>query len=239
MKLVDRFWPGPISLVLPKQNCIPDIVTAGLPNVAVRCPAHPIARQLIAASRVPIAAPSANTFCAVSPTSARHVFEYFGDCLPNVLDGGDCDVGIESTVVAFTEDAPLLLRPGGITSEEIEAVIGPLRTVVPSDGNKPMSPGQLPRHYAPTTPLRLTTAPPPRDSRVGLLTFGPPVNEDRYAAIENLSQRENLREAAKNLFAAMKRLDAMQLDYIVATPIPETGIGAAIMDRLRRAAAKN
>lgn len=236
--LIDRFWPGPLSLVLPKKDCVPDVVTAGMPSVAVRCPAHPVARRLIEASGTPLAAPSANVFCAVSPTTAKHVADQFGDRLSIVLDGGPCEVGVESTVVSFLDEQPMLLRPGGVTVEELESVIGSLK-VAEADGSQPISPGQLPRHYAPTTSLELTDSPPRPNSRVGLLTFGPPANESDFAAIEVLSEKGCMREAAANLFAAMRRLDALQLDYIIAHPLPEVGLGHAIMDRLRRAAAKS
>lgn len=234
--LIARFWPGPLSVVLRKRDLVPDVVTAGLPSVAVRCPAHPTALRLIEAAGVPIAAPSANLFCAVSPTTAPHVVEQFGDRLSVVLDGGPCQIGVESTVVSFLDDQPVLLRPGGVTVEEMEAVMGPLKIAI-ADGSQPISPGQFPRHYAPTTPLVLTSAAPRPGARVGLLAFGPPSSITDFAAIEVLSERECLREAAANLFAAMRRLDALQLDYIVARPVPEVGLGHAIMDRLRRAAA--
>ncbi len=237
MDLIARFWPGPLSIVLPKQACVPDIVTAGLPSIAVRCPAHAVARRLIELADVPIAAPSANVFCAVSPTTAQHVVEQFGDRLSAVLDGGPCSVGVESSVVSFLDKQPVLLRPGGVTVEEIEVVIGPLK-ITTADSSRPVSPGQLPRHYAPSTPLVLTDDPTRRDSRVGLLAFGPPSNESGFAAIEVLSERECLREAAANLFAAIRRLDELKLDYIVADRVPEMGLGHAIMDRLRRAAAR-
>lgn len=236
-ELIARFWPGPLSLVLRKRALVPDIVTAGLPSVAVRCPAHPVARRLIEAAGAPIAAPSANRFCAVSPTTAQHVVEQFGTRLALVLDGGPCQVGVESTVVSLLEEPPVLLRPGGVAVEELADAIGPLK-VAQADGNRPMSPGQLPRHYAPSTPLVLSADPPRPGARVGLLTLGPPARGTGFAAIEVLSERECLREAAANLFAALRRLDALQLDYILARPLPEVGLGHAIMDRLRRAAAQ-
>ena len=238
LEIVSRFWPGPLSLVLPKRDCVPDIVTAGLPNVAVRCPAHPIARRFIEAAGVPIAAPSANRFCAVSPTTANHVADQFGDQLAQIIDGGPCEVGLESTVVSFVDEHPVLLRPGGVTVEELEAMVGPLQVVQDLEGQRPASPGQLPRHYAPSTPLVLTTDRPREGMKVGLLAFGTPDNISDYAAIESLSDQECLHEAAANLFAAMRRLDSLQLDYIAACPVPEVGIGSAIMDRLRRAAVK-
>ena len=238
-KLVEHFWPGPLSVVLTKQSCVPDIVTAGLSSVAVRCPAHDIARRLIEAADVPIAAPSANVFCAVSPTTAQHVADQFGDRLPNILDGGPCDVGVESTVVSFFDEQPILLRPGGVTVEELESVIGPV-SMGTTDENRSVSPGQLPRHYSPSTPLVLTDDPLPPHSqgRVGLLSFGQPKTREGFEAIEILSAKECLREAATNLFAAIRRLDNQQLDLIIAQPVPESGLGQAIMDRLRRAVAK-
>jgi L-threonylcarbamoyladenylate synthase len=235
--LIERFWPGPLSLVLPKNESVPDIVTAGLPSVAVRCPAHPLARRLIELAGSPIAAPSANLFCTVSPTTAQHVIDQFGDRLPHVIDGGPCPVGVESSVVSFLGDRPVLLRPGGVTAEEIEGVTGPLE-IATTGGSRPASPGQLPRHYAPSTPLELTSDPPRPGRQVGLLTFGPPPSRSGFAAVEVLSEVECLREAAANLFAALRRLDALELDYIVARPVPEEGLGYAVMDRLRRAAAK-
>lgn len=237
--LIEQFWPGPLSVVLPKNSIVPDIVTAGLSSVAVRCPAHEVARNLIDAADVPIAAPSANLFCAISPTTAQHVADQFGDKLPHILDGGPCRVGVESTVVSFLDEQPTLLRPGGVPIEEIECVIGSLRRS-PMDGSPAMAPGQLPRHYSPSTPLVLSSdgTPPASYARVGLLTLSPPATSANFAAIEVLSARGCLREAATNLFAAMRRLDQQDLDLIVAQPVPETGLGLAIMDRLRRAEAK-
>ncbi len=238
-ELIRRFWPGPLSLVLPKRPVVPDIVTAGLAQVAVRCPAHDVARALIEAAGVPIAAPSANRFGCVSPTTADHVREQFGDQLEIVLDAGPCDIGVESTVVSFVEPQPMLLRPGGVTLEEIERVVGPV-SIAPTDDVQPVSPGQLSRHYAPSTPLVVSdqqlTLPPSK--RYGLLTFQPADDGERFAAIEVLSPSGSMREAASNLFAALRRLDAANLDGIVARPVPEVGLGRAIMDRLRRAAAR-
>lgn len=236
-KLIEEFWPGPLSVVLPKRSCVPGIVTAGLPDVAVRCPVHPIAHALIEKAGVPIAAPSANRFCAVSPTTAEHVAEQFGDRLSVILDGGRCEVGVESSVVSFEDDEAVLLRPGGVPPEEIRRVCGSLCIAV-SNSERPSSPGQLARHYAPTTPLEVTDAPPRPGQRVGLLAFGALASKSGFAAVEVLSEKECLREAAANLFAAMRRLDALNLDYIVARPVPESGLGHAIMDRLRRASAR-
>lgn len=149
MELINKFWPGPLSLVLEKRHCVPDVVTAGLSSVAVRCPRHEVARQLIRAAGVPVAAPSANRFGMVSPTTAAHVIEQFGDQLPIVLDDGPCRIGVESTVVSFVDsphERPTLLRPGGVSLEEIEEVIGKIETRTNED-SRPTSPGQLSRHY--------------------------------------------------------------------------------------------
>lgn len=236
-QLMRRFWPGPLSVVLPKKSNVPDIVTAGLPSVAVRCPAHDVALALIRAAGVPIAAPSANRFGAVSPTTAEHVREQFGDELPCVLDAGPCRVGVESTVVSFLGERPTLLRPGGVPLEEIEAVVGTVE-VGTTEEVRPASPGQLPRHYSPATPLLLGDEVVPHGNRrLGLLTLQPPRDASPFAAVEVLSETGCLREAAANLFAALRRLDARGLDAIVARPVPEEGLGRAIMDRLRRAAA--
>jgi len=239
-RLIESFWPGPLSLVLPKQTRIPDIVTAGLSSLAVRCPSHPAARRLIRAAGVPVAAPSANRFGMVSPTTADHVSEQFGDQVPLVLDGGACTVGVESTVVSFVDapdGRPQLLRPGGVTLEQLIEVIGPVeRPTQPT--SRPSSPGQLSRHYSPRTPIVLSHGQEGScESRVGLLSLLRPSTTTGYAAVEVLSERGCLREAAVKLFAAMRRLDDRNLDLIVARPVPEIDLGRAIMDRLRRAAA--
>jgi L-threonylcarbamoyladenylate synthase len=238
-ELIERFWPGPLSLVLPKRASVPEIVTAGLPSVAVRCPSHPVARALIDAAGVALAAPSANRFGAVSPTTAQHVADQFGNSGLSILDGGPCQVGVESTVVSFIDPTPRLLRPGGITFEEIEQVIGVIEVGQTNDV-RPESPGQLSRHYSPSTPFYLSDSmqvDPPR-GRVGLLSLTPPISPTGFAVVEVLSATGDLREAAANLFAAMRRMDSMGLDCIVAQPLPEVGLGRAIMDRLRRAAAR-
>jgi L-threonylcarbamoyladenylate synthase len=245
MELIDKFWPGPLSLVLEKRHCVPDIVTAGLSSVAVRCPRHDVARQLIRAAGVPVAAPSANRFGMVSPTTAAHVIEQFGDQLPIVLDDGPCRIGVESTVVSFVDspdDRPTLLRPGGVTVEQIEDVIGKIESRT-HENTRPSSPGQLSRHYSPATPLVLSGDILQQElleckATVGLLSFRRPPSSDGFSAIEVLSEQGNLREAAVNLFAAMRRLDSLGLDLIVVRPVPEVDLGRAIMDRLRRAAAR-
>jgi L-threonylcarbamoyladenylate synthase len=234
--LARRFWPGPLTLVLPKIGSLPDLVTAGLPTVAIRMPNHAMALALLQEVGVPIAAPSANPFGRLSPTTAEHVRDQLGDQVDLILDGGPCWVGVESTIVSFCGPRPTLLRPGGIAAEDLEAVLGPLVCPPPHDP-VPRAPGRLPRHYAPRTPLVLCSdvSGVPQGQRVGLLCLQRPPDAGRFAAVEALSEAGDLTQAAGNLFAALRRLDALGLDVIVAQPVPAKGLGAAIMDRLRKA----
>ncbi len=236
-KLMERFWPGPLTVVLLKGDKIPDIVTAGLPTVGVRMPGHPLALSLIEESRCPIAAPSANPFGYLSPTTAEHVREQLGDRVDLILDGGPCSVGVESTIVSFLKGKPRLLRPGGVPLEEIESIIGKVESR-PSD-DRPSAPGMLPRHYAPRTPIVLDWIEKNtefyKNKNIGFLAFQETEDHGRFSHIEVLSKKGDMREAAANLFAAIRRLDALNLDLILAEPIPEIGLGRAIMDRLRRA----
>ncbi|HXX34158.1 MAG TPA: L-threonylcarbamoyladenylate synthase [Thermodesulfobacteriota bacterium] len=239
-KLIERFWPGPLTIVLLKEEKIPDIVTAGLPTLAVRMPNHPMALALIEESECPIAAPSANPFGYLSPTTAEHVRDQLGDEVDLILDGGPCPVGVESTIVSFLEEKPMLLRPGGVSLEEIESVIG--KVDIPSIEDRPSAPGMFPKHYAPRTPIVLDWSQenldPYQGKKIGLLLFQEPKDHLESHSVEILSMKGDLREAAANLFAAIRRLDAFHLDLIVAEPIPEVGLGRAIMDRLRRAASR-
>ncbi|MHB9068740.1 MAG: L-threonylcarbamoyladenylate synthase [Sedimentisphaerales bacterium] len=234
--LTRKFWPGPLTIVLKKKSCIPDIVTSGLDSVAIRMPDHRVALSLIMNSGVPIAAPSANRFGYVSPTQADHVKEQFGSDLNIVLNDGSCRVGLESTIVSFLEQSPVLLRPGGISLERIESVIGTV-CLNPSNEITPLSPGRLPSHYAPKTPLIITDDPAALSLhyRVGFLSFSSNCNADLYAAIEILSKSGDLDEAASNLYAAIQRLDNLNLDILVTTSVVNEGIGKAINDRLLRA----
>jgi L-threonylcarbamoyladenylate synthase len=237
-KLAARFWPGPLTLVLPraKESPIALLATAGLDTVAVRAPAHPLAQALIRAVGRPLAAPSANRSGTVSPTRAEHVAESLGDRVKMILDGGPCQVGLESTVLDLSTDAPTLLRPGGATREAIEAVIGPiaLSDAIPSGNSARKSPGQLESHYAPTRPVRLNASTVVADE--GLLAFGPDVPSGALLTL-NLSPGGELAEAAANLFAMLRALDRPGIGRIAVMPIPQTGLGLAINDRLRRAAA--
>jgi L-threonylcarbamoyladenylate synthase len=204
-------------------------------------PNHPVAQILIRETGTPIAAPSANPFGYVSPTTAQHVADGLGSKVDLILDGGPCPVGVESTIVSLAGSQPELLRPGSITMEQLIAVIGPLRR--PSSVNeKPIAPGQLSRHYATQTPLTILASSGARpilkdDERAGLLIHSQTRDTDnRFAAVEVLSSTSDLREAARHLFAALRRLDALGLDRIYAEPCQEEGLGVAIMDRLRRCA---
>jgi L-threonylcarbamoyladenylate synthase len=237
-KLTERFWPGPLTVVLFKEENIPDIVTAGLPTVAIRMPNHPMALSLIIESKCPIAAPSANPFGYLSPTTAEHVREQLGDQVDLILDGGPCPVGVESTIVSFLEEEPRLLRPGGVSLEEIESIIGKVK-ISPIEEERPSAPGMLPKHYAPRTPIVLDWKGKNLDiykgKKIGLLAFQETKNHLKFHSVEVLSKKGDIREAAANLFAAIRRMDALNLDLIVAETIPEIGLGRAIMDRLRRA----
>ena len=243
--LTARFWPGPLTLVLPKSELVPDIVTAGQPTVAVRAPAHDVARALIAAAGLPIAAPSANRFCHISPTRAEHVAQQLGDKVSIILDGGPCQIGLESTIVSLAntldQAPPLLLRPGGLPVEALTEVLGPLSTPSPGEHTS-AAPGRQKKHYAPRAKMRLyeleaIEALGEEAKTAGLLSFRGGPHTARFAKVEVLSPSGDLREAAANLFAAMRRLDAHDLPLIVAETVPEEGLGRAIMDRLRRASA--
>ncbi len=240
-KLAAAFWPGPLTLVLPRRKDarLSLLVSAGLESVAIRSPDHPVARKLLAAAGRPIAAPSANRSTEVSPTTADHVARSFAGATNGpafILDGGPCDIGIESTVLDLSGERPTLLRPGGITPDEIAAVIGPIvradKTADLGSAARP-SPGMMARHYAPKRPVRLdaTTVAPEE----ALLAFGPAPLAGAAKTL-NLSAEGDLAEAAANLFAMLRSLDEPRFSAIAVMPVPETGLGLAINDRLARAA---
>jgi len=242
---MEAFWPGPLTLVLPKRPNVPDIVTSGLATVALRIPDHPLALALLQTVGLPLAAPSANPFGYLSPTTAAHVADQLGGAVDYILDGGSCPVGVESTILTWHSGRPVLLRAGGYPLEELERVVGriEMRNLEKTDPQTaPQSPGRLPWHYAPRTPLRLVTPtaaddPPPTGARTGWIGLAPPSYPQCYDQIEALAPGGDLRQAAAGLFAALHRLDAAGLDLIVAQLVPENGLGLAINDRLRRAAA--
>lgn len=231
-KLVERFWPGPLTLVLRKQPAIPPGVTAGLDTVGVRMPNHPLALELISAAGVPVAAPSANRFTAVSPTTADHVRRGLGAAVDFILDGGPAAVGIESTVLALPETgSPVLLRPGMVTREQIEAVIGPIALAPASaPGGPHLSPGQHERHYSPRTPLRLGCDPGARSAYVWW-------NEPREAALAAQLPADPP-GYARALYAALHRLDDGSYQEIVVEPLPEDPAWDGVRDRLRRASTR-
>ena len=237
-RLAERFWPGPLTLVAPRSPQVPDIVTSGLSTVAVRVPAHPVARALIEAAGVPLAAPSANRFGRVSPTRADHVVEQLGNAVALVLDGGPCEVGVESTIVSVAGETPTVLRFGGIALEEIEDTIGPV-AVRSHSSDRPEAPGQLSRHYATKTLLRLLEADavqPAPDAALLVVSGHAPANAAGYGEVIELSPAGDLRHAAHRLFAAMRALDGASFSRIDVIPCPGHGLGRAIVDRLRRAA---
>jgi L-threonylcarbamoyladenylate synthase len=236
--LAAAFWPGPLTIVVPRSDVVPDIVTSGLPTVAIRMPRHPVAHAVIEQCRGPVAAPSANPFGYLSPTEARHVEEQLGDAIDLIIDGGRCDVGVESTIVSVVNGKIYLLRPGGIPRETIESTAGPV--YIPEQSAAVEAPGQLPWHYAPKTQLILI--PEGEDVPAGessaLCVFRKNTRKGTFRHTEILSPSGSLTEAAANLFSALHRLDASGAEYIYAEAVPENGLGLAIMNRLKKAAAR-
>ncbi len=236
-RLAARFWPGALTLVLPRAEGCPLslLVSAGGDTVALRAPAHPAAQALLAATLLPVAAPSANPAGQVSPTTAEHVAAGLGERIDCIVDGGPCPIGVELTVLDVTCTPPRLLRPGGVTRAALEAAIGPVAGAVPPGAaDQRRSPGQLDSHYAPTRPLRLDVTVVGADE--ALLAFGPQPLEGAASTL-NLSSRGDLEEAAANLFAMLRALDRPEFRAIAVMPVPGDGLGEAICDRLRRAAA--
>jgi L-threonylcarbamoyladenylate synthase len=232
-KLIRAFWPGPMSMVLPRKrgSAIADLVSAGLDTIALRAPSHPVARALLEAARLPIAAPSANRSGRISPTTAAHVEAELGLLPAMILDGGPSSLGLESTVLGIDGDDVTLLRLGALPREAIEKVLG-RKLASPEPDSHVSSPGQLATHYAPLTPLRLNA----RSAKRGeaLLAFGPQVPDFAGPSL-NLSPRGDLIEAAANFFAALRTLDEAGVEAIAVMPIPAHGLGEAINDRLQRA----
>lgn len=239
-KLAEAFWPGALTLVLPKQqdSTVCELVTAGLPSIAVRVPAHPMARELLRAVGRPIAAPSANRSGRISPTTASHVAHSLGDAIGMILDGGPCGVGLESTVVDLTTDRVVMLRPGGITREQVAEILGTEVVMAETDDTAPKSPGMLTSHYAPGLPVRLdaTSANTAKYGNEVLLAFGN-CNTKGFDAVLWLSKSGDDVEAAANLFAKLHEADQKRFDGIAIAPIPDQGLGLAINDRMKRASA--
>ncbi|MFZ3375261.1 MAG: L-threonylcarbamoyladenylate synthase [Chthoniobacterales bacterium] len=236
LKLVEKFWPGPFTMVLPKREIVPEIVTSGLDTVAVRMSAHPVFAEVVRVFGKPLAAPSANRFGRISPTTAQHVQDELDGRIPLVVDAGPATHGIESTIVAIRTGKIDILRRGPISAEQLSE-LGKIEIAPPAE--KVFVPGQLPSHYAPKTPLRLVddfdSFLPKRNQDCALLAWNAIQNDERFTAIRNLSEGKDLRQAAANLFRYLRELDALDVDLIVAERVPDRGLGAAIMDRLRRA----
>lgn len=235
-RLIERFWPGPLTFVLPRQEIVPDIVTAGLATVAVRISAHPILAEIIGAFGSPLAAPSANRFGRISPTTAQHVLDELDGRIQLIVDGGPTSHGLESTIVALRNERIEILRRGPVTEEQLSA-FG--ETTVVGATVHPEAPGQLPSHYSPATRLVLvddvSAFAPVSGERTGLLSWKSKTSAG-FFEVRHLSEQQDLTEAAVNLFRCLRELDQQGLDLIVAEKLPEHGLGAAINDRLRRAA---
>lgn len=241
LKLAEAFWPGPLSLVLPKSKQVNSIISAGLDTVAIRMPKHPVTLTLLKAVGCPLAAPSANPFTRISPTTSHHVFKFFNGRIPAVLEGGSCEVGLESTIVGFIEGGVKLLRKGGISKEDIESIVGPI--VDATKSKTIQAPGMHLKHYAPKTKLILTDNVNSAlrslgSSNIGIICFS---DLDMPKHIRNkivLSESKDYAEAAQKLYSALHDMDEKDLDIIIAEKLPDIGLGASINDRLQRAQKK-
>lgn len=238
--LAQHFWPGPLTLLLDKKADVPNIVTADMTTVAVRIPNHPMALALLQQLNFPLAAPSANPFTSISSTTAQHVKDYFDKDLDIILDGGECTKGIESTIVGFTGDDVIIYRLGSITETDLEKIVGEVSIYIGQD-DKPIAPGMLLKHYSPKTKtvllehdvnLQLNNL---AHKKIGALVFNKKIDDQRIVEHEILSKTSNLEEAAKNLYAALHRLDKSNLAIILIELLPNEGIGKSINDRLRKA----
>lgn len=237
-QLADKFWPGPLTLLLEKRDIIPDLVTSGLNKVAVRIPDHSLTLELLRSLPFPLAAPSANPFGYVSPTLPEHVNKQLGNKVDYILDGGNCKVGIESTIVGMEDGKICVYRLGGLSLEEIEGTVGGVELKINSSSN-PAAPGQLKSHYAPMKQLIIGNVEDNlgRYSNAAVISFGNKKYKNAVAEF-NLSPSQNLKEAAANLFAALRQMDESSADVILCNELPESGLGCAINDRLRRASVK-
>jgi L-threonylcarbamoyladenylate synthase len=238
--LADAFWPGSLTLVLKKKSTIPDVITAGKETVAVRIPNHPVALALLKELSFPLAAPSANPFNRISPTKALHVESYFKNAIQMVLEGGECKNGLESTIIGFANNEPILYRLGAISIEEIENVVGKIN-VKTKEEKMPNAPGMLDKHYAPKTKTYLVNdidkfITDYGDKTIGLLSFSEAITASNIKHLEILSKSRDLKEAASKLYSSLHILDHLDLDMIVAQRFPDIGLGKSINDRLERAA---
>lgn len=239
LALATKFWPGPLTLLLKRKPSIPDLVTSGLETVGIRCPNHPLTLALLNSLSFPLAAPSANPFGYISPTQASHVDDQLGNQIEYILEGGECKIGIESTIVGFEEDIPTVYRLGGLSIDAIESVIGKIRIQLNVSSN-PIAPGQLKTHYAPRKKMivgELThLINQHKEKRIGILAFRHAVTGIDKSNQLILSANGLIDEAAQKLFYSLRELDKMNIDLILAERVPEVGLGKAINDRLMRAA---
>lgn len=239
--LASSFWPGPLTLVLPKRDVVPDIVTAGLPTLGLRMPRHPLTLDLLQSIDFPLAAPSANPFGYISPTTAHHVYDQLGEQVDYILDGGSCTIGLESTIIGFPADEPVLYRLGGLSLEVLEQTIGPIRVVL-NVSSDPVAPGQLTTHYAPRKPLLLGDIQQLARGRNlqewAILSFRDPYPDLQAKVVHVLSATGDPEEAATKLFSVLRSLDQADVKGILAERLPEQGLGRAINDRLQRAATR-
>lgn len=237
--LAKTFWPGPLTLLLPKKEIIPDLVTSGLGQVAVRVPNHPLTLELLSELSFPLAAPSANPFGYVSPTEAKHVNDQLGDKVDYILDGGSCAVGLESTIVGIEDNTLCVYRLGGLALESIETLVGPVELRL-NQSSDPKVPGQLKNHYAPKKPLYIGNTEQLLKTyihkKVAVITFGKEIKAENLLLFE-LSKKKDLEEAAINLFKCLRLADESAADVVICSYLPETGLGRAINDRLKRASA--
>jgi len=241
ISLAKRFWPGALTLILPRKDHIPDLVTSGLNTVAIRVPDHPLTLDLLKSLDFPLAAPSANPFGYISPTMAKHVNDQLGNKIPYILDGGKCKIGIESTIISFIDEEPMVLRLGGISLEKIQSIVGIVR--LPDDlSSQSPTPGMMKSHYAPLKNLIFGKIEDQLNqlvkSRVGILSF-----QKEYSGVPNnkqfvLSPEGDIEEAARKLFSALRSLDKLDVDFILAEKFPDHGLGKAINDRLKKASAR-
>ena len=239
-RLAEAYWPGPMTIILPKKDCIPDLCTSALPSVAVRFPSHPIAQAIIKESGLPLAAPSANLFKHVSPTTAEHVAAQLADRIAGIVDGGPCSVGVESSIISLVGEKPTVLRPGAITPEMFAKVLGDvaIKESTSKPGQPMLAPGQCDTHYRPQVPLYYGEVPagytlPEHTVRIAFGTQTGPI-----PATVNLSATGDMVEATSKLYAFMHDLDKFEYDLILVDPIPNKGIGIALNDRLKRASIK-
>ena len=243
LNLAQAFWPGPLTLLLPRKNIIPDLVTSGLETVAIRIPSHPLTRSLLGALAYPLAAPSANPFGYISPTTARHVEDQLGDQVPYILDGGPATVGLESTITGLEEGKLIVFRVGGLSVQQLEEKAGTSLEIRPHSSSNPKAPGQLKSHYAPTIPVRMqdpeTLLAAFAAEDIGVIAFNELDDRIPEANQVVLSETGDLDEAARHLFQALRTLDNRTLKIISAQAVPDQGLGKAINDRIRRGSARD